>query len=460
VDPTSNNFYPDNLIHREYYEELLTIELLFSKIPFGDRLRLGFRVREQEPSLIDSVLFRLKPEFLWDDKIYAQLNWEKREFWVGDVYETFGKGLALNLFENRDLYFDSGLRGGKFTYLGDKFRFKAVYGQSRTGYLVEKENVAGINAEYRPIKKISLGSALVFQEGLYYKRHYTPEVYAGWDWNFLSFYGEYAQNRSEDLVTKSGAGTYLSLTTAISGIALQGQYKYYRFGAENPFQTPPTVQREFTSKLLSAHPHLPLIDDQVGFELDFSASPSELFFVEVDFSRASKHKGAKLLPSLNQDYNPFWELFCEGEYYIRPDLTLKMGFGWNEEARTNFWQEKVSGNTEIVYNLNDYWSLSFSGENMWVEDKEAQGNYQDHYLALTLGRAPFANFTFSYEGTSLESSALNDQWLGAELALTIKEHSRLQIFYGQERGGIKCTSGVCRPVQPFEGVRIILNSRF
>jgi hypothetical protein len=91
---------------------------------------------------------------------------------------------------------------------------------------------------------------------------------------------------------------------------------------------------------------------------------------------------------------------------------------------------------------------------MWVDDKEFNEYYFDNYWALTLARAPYGNLTFSYENSTQKSMPENNRWLGCELALTIKTQHRLTFFYGQERGGLKCTSGVCRPVQPFEGFRI------
>jgi len=53
-----------------------------------------------------------------------------------------------------------------------------------------------------------------------------------------------------------------------------------------------------------------------------------------------------------------------------------------------------------------------------------------------------------------------DQWMGGELAAEIGNNHRLILFYGRERGGLKCTSGVCRTVQSFEGVRLTYTGRF
>jgi len=466
VNPQSLNAYPNNLTDRSYLEGLFTSDFIFDNPKFGDKLRFSLRMQEFRPSDMDKDLFQLQQERRWNDKIYAQLNWNGWELWAGDVYETFGKGLALNLFENRDLYFDTGLRGGKVVYRGEKLRFKAINGRCRDIYLVKEENVSGMNVETKPVSNMQIGAALVYQEGLSsdegaaYKPHFDPGIYAGWNLDPVSIYAEYAQRREEDFSQTIGDGLFTSLTAFAAGVAAQFNYKYYHFGYNNSYSTPPICQREFTTKLLSTHPHVPLIDDQVGYELELSASPHGLLFLSLNFSQASQHKGNSLIPALNQDYAPFWELFLESEYYPRLDLTTRFGLGWNEEAGNNFWQKKTGALSEVIYNIDDYWSLTLLAERMWVDDIEFNQYHSDNYWAATLGRAPYGSITFSYENSTKSSIVEGDEWIGGELALTIKSQHRLTIFYGQERGGLKCTSGVCRPVQPFEGFRVGYEGRF
>jgi hypothetical protein len=460
ADPRSVQEFPDNLTDRSYLEALITGEVFFRDLPVGNSLRLGLRVLEMQPSEVDEILFGLEEKHRLDDKIYAQWKYKRWEVWAGDVTETFGKGLALNLFENRDLYFDSGLRGGKVSYRSKALRFKAIYGQSREGYLVEMENVGGINFELRPRSGLFVGGSLVHQEGLSYEKHFTPEAYAGVDIGPLSFYGEYAQRRPDDSELLDGEGTYVSVSASTLGIAAQVGYKYYQFGVDNPFQTPPIVQREYTTHLLSQHPHIPLIDDQVGFELDLSATPWEPLYVSLNFSQSSQHDGGSLMPSLAEDFNPFWELFLESEIYPHSDWTLKVAAGQNEEARSLFWEKKTATLAEAIYNVSDAWSVTGVVESMWVDDKEQDQTHNEQWFSLTLSRAAWGSFNISYEQSSEPSVVEGDQWLGAEIAADIRHNHRLMLFYGRERGGLKCTSGVCRPVQPFEGFRLTYEGRF
>ncbi len=460
VDPRIQADFPHNRVFREYFEGFFRGEFLFNRLPYGDRLRLGVRMLELQPSNVDEFLYQMEYERRYLDKVYAQFVVGDWEIWSGDVYETFGRGLVLNLFENRDLYFDSGLRGGKVCYRTKRVRFKAIYGRSREWYLVKDENVGGLNFEFRPRRELTLGASVVHQEGLSYEEHFLPEVYAGYEFYPFAIYGEYAQKWEYDFRERTGSGLFASLTAATAGVAAQLNYKYYKFGEENPFSTPPICQREYTTKLLSTHPHIPYIDDQMGYELDISASPWEELYFNLNLSQSSRQEGASLLPSLKQDYAPFREIFIECEYYARRDLTVKVGLGWNEEARNNFWQKKTGSMAEAIYNISDLWSVTWLLERMWVDDVEFKREFAENYQTLTLSRAPYGSITFSYENSSYYSHTEGDEWIGGEIALNIKSKHRLVLFYGRERGGLKCTSGVCRPVQPFEGFKITYEGRF
>ena len=468
INPYSFAPPPGNLTDRDFFELYFNADFTITKIPWGKRLRLGMRLFEFQPSKVE----RYQPGLEYErrlDKIYAQLSFRRSELWLGDFYETFGRGLALNLMENRDLYFDSGLRGGKLNLVWSNWRLKALLGESRDGYSVNREQLAALNMENRPARGLKLGSSLVYQKGVSLDERYTPGLYIQMQKRGFSFFGEYAQIRPNDLDIFLGDGTYLNFTWGLMGLALNLEYKYYNFGSDhfegdslvaNPFQTPPVVQREITTHLMTQHPHLPRISDQVGFNIEISGSPREWIFITSSFSRASLHDGISLIPSLNEAYNPFWEWFTEAELFPSNSMILKLALGTNEEARPLYWQGKTGTLVDMTYYLTPLTSLTFAGENMWVDDKINDEYHQERYVSLTLAKASLLSLNLSYQWTTEELEYEDEQWPGGEIALIIKGSHRLTVFYGKERGGLKCTSGVCRPVQPFEGLRVTLESAF
>ena len=91
------------------------------------------------------------------------------------------------------------------------------------------------------------------------------------------------------------------------------------------------------------------------------------------------------------------------------------------------------------------------------EDK----NYTNQYLALSLQRSPNVTLTFSSEFTSddEEPSGKNSWFLG-EATYQINQSNTVGVSYGTERGGLKCTNGICRYVNPFSGFRLTVATQF
>ena len=45
-------------------------------------------------------------------------------------------------------------------------------------------------------------------------------------------------------------------------------------------------------------------------------------------------------------------------------------------------------------------------------------------------------------------------WWGAEVEWKLGQRSALRVFYGSNKGGVKCAGGICKFFPPFEGLRI------
>ena len=46
------------------------------------------------------------------------------------------------------------------------------------------------------------------------------------------------------------------------------------------------------------------------------------------------------------------------------------------------------------------------------------------------------------------------------MSLRIRSRQHIEIGYGEERGGLSCTNGMCRFVQPFKGFRLAMTNIF
>ena len=114
-------------------------------------------------------------------------------------------------------------------------------------------------------------------------------------------------------------------------------------------------------------------------------------------------------------------------------------------------------------------------------DEKISKDYQyNHMITIGLGRSPHWSLSLSIESSStyeygpqipsitnpLEKFIgnfidLENKWVALDLMVNINESTRLDIMYGTLRGGIICSNGICRYVEPFDdGFKLSLTSVF
>jgi hypothetical protein len=63
-------------------------------------------------------------------------------------------------------------------------------------------------------------------------------------------------------------------------------------------------------------------------------------------------------------------------------------------------------------------------------------------------------------GTKFSDDSNLKYWGTAELTYKFSSAHTITAGYGSERGGIKCSSGICRYVNPFNGFRLTVTNNF
>jgi len=182
-------------------------------------------------------------------------------------------------------------------------------------------------------------------------------------------------------------------------------------------------------------------------------------------------------------------LFSEGEYFTDAD-----GNGmWNpsenliDEDGDEIWDDSEyledlnndgvwtkSGVYEDRYQSNFYSNDSKSGLSI---PEDFQNN---HLISLGIGKSPYWSLSLTVESSStyeygplknsvvnpLESFLgniidLNNKWIALEFMVNINSNTRLDLMYGTQRGGIICSNGICRYVEPFDdGFKLALSTVF
>lgn len=91
---------------KEYFENLTDVRL------FVNNFVIGFRLEYSKPSEYGLGYQGLR-------KKYVEFVQDGLSVRAGDCYGMFSRGLSLNLFENRQLQYDSGLEGIRLQYQND-----------------------------------------------------------------------------------------------------------------------------------------------------------------------------------------------------------------------------------------------------------------------------------------------------------------------------------------------------
>ncbi len=381
---------------------------------------------------------------------------------------------------------------------------------------VEVYNVRDGNFEISPVKNLNIGTNYVYAYGNIPSssdttaiKAYIPEGYLSFNYKNLQLFGSYAYkhvnttpNTSYPVaISANGDGFYGSISYSMPKIGVTLDYKNYRFDLTNPdnraadrptkmlpFQNPPTVVKEHSSTLISRNPHVVDFNDEVGAQIDVVYAPKENLTFNINAAVASRHfdyaktlNGGKLvytridrsgnyMPSFDKQFSPYWEVYGEGEYYASEKLYTKVAFDRQNAVTYNYVNplasEILKVNTipvEVRYSLDKTYTLKFIVENQWVENNIRVGekNYMNNLFAVSLSRSPNVSATFSAEFTNdNEEPTGKKNWFIGEVSYKFNSANSLTVSYGTERGGLKCTNGICRFVRPFEGFRLTLNNKF
>ncbi len=96
------------------------------------------------------------------------------------------------------------------------------------------------------------------------------------------------------------------------------------------------------------------------------------------------------------------------------------------------------------------------GENLQTGTAEAYWREGETYTSLKI--APTWVFTQGFEYTT--RAGFPTYYLNGSLLYRITPNDNVKLLVGQQRGGLKCVSGVCRIFPAFEGIRAELTLRF
>ncbi|MCH7619268.1 MAG: hypothetical protein IH880_05805 [Candidatus Marinimicrobia bacterium] len=442
---------------------------------------------------------------------------------AGTFEELFGRGLTLNLYEDRSIFYDNRLEnGGKFKYDSDRFSATFLKGNNLFYETLNENtarqdynNVTAAEFSISPINRLNLGVSLVnvdrdtlspdgtvlnitdsgFRIKGYDRETSFYSIYASYegfdDWQL---YFERAENRIMSNSEVNGDGFYMAIGKSGGFPNLRLEYKNFRnFAADpndldspvGPYQNPPRVQRQNDLRLFELDPHFVRFNDEVGYLLEWRlpAISGEVQML-AGYGHSSLHRGKSIAPSAEKRMMPYREVFFAVERfgssrisYLRFDAAASNEIRYFSEVSSieliQFRDtDKISLGSEMELKFGNSF-FDIRAEILRYKEKDIRrnptisffGKDEGNEYLLSFGYMPSGRFSIS-TGTEWSdiNGDINDRakgpWTFVEAKMEFMRNHNFTLWTGKVRGGRQCSGGVCRFVPDFEGFRLSLISRF
>lgn len=487
----------------QYFENLTDFRLSLQ-----NNFNIGLRFLYDNPPEIGENFKGIKRRFI-------EYNNDNLNFRIGNSSELYGRGLVLNLFENRGLAYDTWLDGIKANYKFENFKASLIAGEiefrdSVTVTRFENYKLQGGNLEYNFLDELKLGASFISSVAAIPQIDNSnlksiselPEFYVEFNNTQFNFYFSLANKWTNTSAIKksfNGNGIYSSVSFADELIGITIDYKNYNFDKQNPFlqndvtrtskflpfQNPPIVIKEHSYYFLSRALHDVDFNDEVGFQLDANYSANEDLNFNLNISLSSRHNSyffdnanfvfekqkreLDFLPTNIKRYSPFLEIFAEGEYYFDLSTIFRFGIASREKTIYNYFTG-LNGSHSIKsmvfpFQIQKTFSENFSAilqyefENVNDNYNSGQETFNNHFISILTSIFTKTSAAFRYEFTNNNFDVSGRKnWLVGEIGYRISGSNLLTISYGRERGGQVCTNGICRYLLPFKGLRFTLQT--
>lgn len=232
-------------------------------------------------------------------------------------------------------------------------------------------------------------------------------------------------------------------------------------------------------------------------------------------------KNDPILPLTDPAASPFREIYAEMEGYANDDaFHFIIAGAYTKDIPTLGWHVVTDTSERLQYELiegftyptffeyyfSNGWSVELKAEyqiltkglkfketqrgvvvvdsllSSFVDDQGHSADYQvNTFFSLGIGKSPSwsvaliidaisaeegISATMSNQENPLESlmshiMSIDRKWISLELLLNLTPTHRLTLMYGSQQGGLVCSNGVCRIIQPFEdGFKLTLSAIF
>lgn len=386
----------------------------------------------------------------------------KLEFF--DIYKNFGRNLFAGFTKDETILLERFLKGFSGNLKIGIFDFGFTYGRPYE-YIYYSQNTALLKdtldefkiseAKVNLLPGINLGGYHVF-----YDQHilFEPEKkraeFTGFTIDLkggiLTIYEEYSKRKGVDKLIwtdtlpydlSKGFANYSQIIFSIKKFTISGEYEKYK-KYSSPYALPPCI-----------HPYgisLSQGRDEEGYALNFLFP---LFFLDFDInlSKSFYRKDKKIEEqriNLRAERSPLlFDLTLDNSYLLGAEI--KEGFDPVKKRKEKDFKTKIQYSFPLI-------TLSFGTQFRRREDTIYDTLYkytEPLYEFEILHPFGFLNITYSQDKDK-------KNYYSFETMFQIGYNLELSLFYGKERGEIKCSGGICRYEPPFEGFKTKISYSF
>jgi hypothetical protein len=391
------------------------------------------------------------------EKANVNYKYDSGNVTVGSFGEVFGRGLALNMFEDRFTELDNEAEGikleqelgeGEVTALWGHRKLRNLrHGAQVSGLRVQQPlgdsldlGIHGVHVETPPdvpndatIKEMMeydlIGGDVTLRAGDFNAYIETVRLKRGPEQRF--------GNGVADFQGLDGRGYYATAAYGIPGFSLSAEYKDYQ-GLLQPFSVLPPIRRWWEKAQAEA-------TDDVGYGFDLNLSPGgDGSQWSAHYAQDNSHEGNRAYTESNIIYSsPAQRSFTYvGEYW-------KV---YSNSAHHNI--KRLTANQQ----LNSDWTAS-----SLLEHERITGDgfgYADYIIDAELAYRSELNLIYFYEATTADTLDERSAWKLWEVKWHPTEDQEIHFLYGARRAGFVCSGGVCREEPAFEGFRVDYLLRF
>ncbi len=411
------------------------------------------------PSGVDLALSEIRYRF-------ADLEQGDLHLRVGHFFSTFGRGLSLRSFEDIDLEQDTALDGLLIEYGVGGVHFTGLAGTTREvlfGTRYRHHELRAIRAEQSyagwlklagsavervatqedsdPLVPGTLGRSEDMLLGAELEAWGGPVTFVA---EYTGRYMEYSETSEE---ASQGHATYLAGTFELPWMTLFGEFKDFD-DFEHYLVGPPTGVRDHLWALMNRTTYEPDLNDERGFLVEGSMPLGDCSTAMAGASEARNHE-AELL---------HWEIFGQGDHWFESGGSVSLAGAWSREYELGKFIEHftVGGELALPPEFGGDIELQLQAQ----QTEELTGDVHEDYL-FSATVYPRCDLTFAtVVETSNDKTEERSVWMMTEVKKRLADDLEVSVSVGNERGGLKCSGGVCYQEPEFEGARLKLSVFF